>query len=279
MGEVCYAAPWYRIVGLLAGGLWVSAAQMRAWGSPPVPAGLGYRPAGASGTALGPGIRTPRSGFPHHHHFRRHYWVGYWGPVYYGGYIPFDYDYDYPGYTATPQAHFNLFLIPILMPAIGILRLCAAAELLSTRAYLLPRTQAIRPRLSKALQRPRLPGSPSFHHRPRRHYRQGPEQVSEPTVLVFRDGHKQEVENYAIMGPTLFVLSGRHRASPSPNWTCPRPSARTKAAVWSFTYLAAGSSEDVGGPGVGDRKSQRSSFWLSWGGIPAPGAEISSAPA
>jgi hypothetical protein len=27
-------------------------------------------------------------------------------------------------------------------------------------------------------------------------------------VLVFRDGHRQEVANYAIMGSTLFVLSG-----------------------------------------------------------------------
>ncbi|MFZ0911662.1 MAG: hypothetical protein WBQ76_02410 [Candidatus Korobacteraceae bacterium] len=31
----------------------------------------------------------------------------------------------------------------------------------------------------------------------------------EPTVLVFRDGHQQEVGNYAIMGQTVYVLDSR----------------------------------------------------------------------
>jgi hypothetical protein len=34
------------------------------------------------------------------------------------------------------------------------------------------------------------------------------DEFAEPTVLVFRDGHRQEVASYAIMGSTLFVLSG-----------------------------------------------------------------------
>lgn len=33
-------------------------------------------------------------------------------------------------------------------------------------------------------------------------------EFAKPTVLVFRDGHRQEVANYAITGPMLFVLSG-----------------------------------------------------------------------
>ena len=32
-----------------------------------------------------------------------------------------------------------------------------------------------------------------------------------PTVLVFRDGHHQEVSNYAIMGQTVFVFDGRRQ--------------------------------------------------------------------
>jgi hypothetical protein len=32
-------------------------------------------------------------------------------------------------------------------------------------------------------------------------------QASEPTVLVFRNGHKEEVKNYAIVGETLWVFS------------------------------------------------------------------------
>ncbi len=31
----------------------------------------------------------------------------------------------------------------------------------------------------------------------------------EPTVLVFRDGHKQEVTNYAIMGQTVYIFDSR----------------------------------------------------------------------
>src|ERR1019366_6914610 len=31
----------------------------------------------------------------------------------------------------------------------------------------------------------------------------------EPTVLVFRDGHQQEVTNYAIMGQTVYVFDQR----------------------------------------------------------------------
>jgi hypothetical protein len=31
---------------------------------------------------------------------------------------------------------------------------------------------------------------------------------AEPTILVFRDGHRQEIANYAIMGQTLYVFDG-----------------------------------------------------------------------
>jgi hypothetical protein len=36
-----------------------------------------------------------------------------------------------------------------------------------------------------------------------------PPDKGDPTVLVFRDGHTKEVSNYAIMGQTLWVFSGR----------------------------------------------------------------------
>lgn len=35
-----------------------------------------------------------------------------------------------------------------------------------------------------------------------------------PTLLIFRDGHEQEIMNYAIMGSTLFVLSGERTKIP-----------------------------------------------------------------
>jgi hypothetical protein len=31
-----------------------------------------------------------------------------------------------------------------------------------------------------------------------------------PTVLVFRDGHRSEVQNYGIVGQTLWVFTERH---------------------------------------------------------------------
>jgi hypothetical protein len=31
----------------------------------------------------------------------------------------------------------------------------------------------------------------------------------EATVLVFRDGHQQQVSNYAIMGQTLYIFDAR----------------------------------------------------------------------
>ena len=39
--------------------------------------------------------------------------------------------------------------------------------------------------------------------------------ASEPTQLIFRDKHREEVENYAIMGQSLWILtSGRARKIP-----------------------------------------------------------------
>lgn len=38
-----------------------------------------------------------------------------------------------------------------------------------------------------------------------------PEQPEPSTILVFKDGHKLEVENYAIVGTNLFDLSAGHR--------------------------------------------------------------------
>jgi hypothetical protein len=53
------------------------------------------------------------------------------------------------------------------------------------------------------------PPPPAAQYQPRRSPQSSSsEQPNEPTVLVFRDGHREEIANYAIMGSTLFVLSG-----------------------------------------------------------------------
>ena len=48
--------------------------------------------------------------------------------------------------------------------------------------------------------------SPSAAAKPKHEHDAGP---VDPTVLVFRDGHKLEVTNYAIMGQTLYVFDTR----------------------------------------------------------------------
>jgi hypothetical protein len=50
------------------------------------------------------------------------------------------------------------------------------------------------------------PPSPSVSSEP-----PAPEPPQVPTVLVFKDGHQAEVENYAIFGQTLFDLTPGHR--------------------------------------------------------------------
>ena len=47
---------------------------------------------------------------------------------------------------------------------------------------------------------PSLPPDPPVEAKP-----------GEPTVLVFRDGHQQEVTNYAIMGDTVYVFDKGHK--------------------------------------------------------------------
>ena len=37
-----------------------------------------------------------------------------------------------------------------------------------------------------------------------------PDPIIPPTVLVFRDGHKQEIQNYAIVGQTLWDFAPQH---------------------------------------------------------------------
>ena len=44
---------------------------------------------------------------------------------------------------------------------------------------------------------------------------------SEPTVLIFRDGHQQDVTNYAIMGQTVYVLDDRTQKIPLANLDVP----------------------------------------------------------
>jgi hypothetical protein len=124
-------------------------------------------------------------GFGHPNAFRHHYYpraFGYvwpYGPYNYAGYAPYAGDYaDYPGYTGYIAGTFDTYPEYSSPPQYA------------PPAYYYP---------------PESPPPPAYQ--PRRSG-QSSDEFSEPTVLVFRDGHRQEIANYAIMGSTLFVLSG-----------------------------------------------------------------------
>jgi hypothetical protein len=135
------------------------------------------------------GFRNPN--FPHHHFPRTFGYVLPYGPYYYGGYAPYAMDYgDYPGYTGYVAGTFDASPYP---------------------GYPYPAQYAPPPNYYSPYSSPppvnSAPAPQSYQQR-RSGRDDSASDNAEPTVLVFRDGHRQEVANYAIMGSTLFVLSG-----------------------------------------------------------------------
>ena len=214
----------------------VSVAQVRGMGITSTDrAGLGTAAGAAAassslacrngGTFFGAGTAFPRPGFPHHgfphhHPFGFNRWGGAW-PVYYGGYIPFDYDYS--GYDMTPGYYTGY--VPGTFnsgPYAGYpyppgYAVAPGAPGNAPQASYYPSGPLMPPPAPQA-SAPETQASSgaasSSTNAKKVTTANGPEEISEPTVLVFRDGHKQEVENYAIMGSTLFVLSGRRARIP-----------------------------------------------------------------
>jgi len=194
----------------------VSAMSMQRMG------GGGMRGGAASGIHIGgapgsvsatvpPGIHIGTTQFPpfsnrnfRFHHFRRRGFYGY--PYYYAyGYGPYGYGYgcdygngygsdygcdyaDYPGYTGYIPGTFETYS-PAPYGAYP-------QQYAPAPNYYVPRNPPPPP--------PNEP-QPESYQPPRNRQNS---QEAEFTVLVFRDGHRQEVANYAIMGSTLFVLSG-----------------------------------------------------------------------
>lgn len=163
---------------------------------------LGFPP--PSVTSMGP----PKYGYGSHHrqaYFNRGYgysrggWA-YAAPYYY---VPFgDYDYDYVGgsdaYSGPPVGPNDptLHIIVEQPPA----QSYRAAEETQAEAILpAPPAPALREQVPSAREAAPI----------------------EPTVLVFRDGHQQEVSNYAIMGQTVYVLDEHTQKIPLANLDVP----------------------------------------------------------
>lgn len=146
-----------------------------------------------SGIHVGGTFSGPSSGFRnpnfHHHHYPRTFgYVSPYGPYLYGGYVPYVVDYgDDPGYNGYVAGTFNTSPGYAYPPQYS-----------PSPSYYSPNTSP--PPVNSAPE----PQS----HQQQKPIRSASDEFAEPTVLVFRNGHRQEVANYAIMGSTLFVLSG-----------------------------------------------------------------------
>ena len=124
-------------------------------------------------------------------HHRRSFVIAY--PYYYGGYgLPYYGDYGYPYYSSFDSNSYA----PTVNTA-------SYADLSGQMSQLDAEIQQLRDEndsLRSALEQQRRPPTPatSAESKP----------TNEPaTVLVYRDGHRSEVQSYAIVGPTLWLLS------------------------------------------------------------------------
>ncbi len=166
------------------------------------PHSLGAPP--PSVTSMGP--RIPGYGHYHQSYYNgryRGYGYGYSGgwayaaPYYYIPYGDYGYDYDYVGgadpYSGPPVGPNDPTLhIIVEQPPVRSYR--APAE--DVEAEATPPPPPVRQEQA----------SPAREAKP-----------IEPTVLIFHDGHRQEVTNYAIMGQTVYVLDDHTQKIPLAN--------------------------------------------------------------
>ena len=146
----------------------------------------------------------PNTGFGNHFHngagFNRggRYHRGGYGyatPYYYIPLGDYGYGYDYVGGADTYSGPPNVYSGPPMSANESTLHIIVEQA----------PVQAYRPPVDDT-QAEVAPPPPVAHEQPATARDAKPR---EPTVLVFRDGHRQEVGNYAIMGQTVYVLDDR----------------------------------------------------------------------
>ncbi len=166
----------------------------------PTARGMGDRFGGRFGGNFG---RPGGFGFRHHHHHHHFFGAGFgsygypWMYAYYPGgywdYYPLDYDFDYDQSYSNQSYSQNQQLQDYEM------------QVMNNQQQIEQRLEALENRMDALLTRKSLP--------PPVRQQSGAEQSkAEPSpalVLVYRDGHTQEVHNYAIVGQTLWVLNER----------------------------------------------------------------------
>jgi len=150
-------------------------------------------------TGFGNGFHNG-AGFRHDGRYRRGSW-GYALPYYYVPLTDYGYDYDYVGapdmYSGAPSGYSG----PPVGPNDQTLHIIVEQ----------PPARSYRPPVDDTQAEGALP-PPATQERSSSAREAKEAKPIEPTVLVFRDGHQQQVNNYAIMGQTVYVLDdGTHK--------------------------------------------------------------------
>ncbi|HVO61903.1 MAG TPA: hypothetical protein VMT53_13275 [Terriglobales bacterium] len=141
------------------------------------------------------GSGTSGSWHHHHHYYGSRYYgsrYGYGGyPGSYAYYPGWDWDYplDYSGYTESYNDNQQLRAYQL--------------QMMNNQQQIEQRIDALQDRLDRLYEQRSAPPQQTPPQT------QSKSEPSRPAVLVYKDGHKQEVENYAIVGQTIWVLNER----------------------------------------------------------------------
>jgi hypothetical protein len=158
---------------------------------PAMPASVNGRVGGIGGHGFTHGGFGRPGSFPFHHHhfFNGRFGLGYpWAYGYYPAWYS-DYAFDYSGYDQSNNQDQQLQAYQL--------------QQMNNQQQIEQRLNALEERLDRLYEQRSAP-EPQAQARPQR---QSKSDTSLPAVLVFKDGHQQEVQNYAIVGETIWVLN------------------------------------------------------------------------
>jgi hypothetical protein len=159
--------------------------------SPAMPARVNGRVGGVIGHGFThSGFGRPGA-FPFHHH---HHFFG--SRL---GFYPWVYAYDAGGYWDYPLDYSGYGQSYSQSQAMQTYQL----EQMNNQQQAKQRLDRLEERLDRLYEQ-RSASEPQAHAQPQH---QSKADTSQPAVLVYKDGHKQEVQNYAIVGQTIWVLN------------------------------------------------------------------------
>jgi hypothetical protein len=126
------------------------------------------------------------NGFHHHHRFFPRTWAfGYWGYPAYAYAWPPDYSFDIGDYSAPDRGGYG-------------------SASYNQQAAIEQRLDRIEDRLDRLIDRLQSPPQPAAAPQATR---PASADASSTATLVFRDGHTEQVDNYAVVGRTLWLFS------------------------------------------------------------------------